>query len=79
MKREELISKVIENFKNASQIVDTEEKKAKEIFSEEQLELIEEIWSYDYDFNKLSYEELEDWNNQLDDFAALMNINFKTI
>ena len=62
----------LQNLKLVCKIKDVSEDKI-----EEKLELIEEIWSYDYDFNKLSYEELEDWNNQLDDFAALMNINFK--
>ena len=72
MKREELISKVIENFKNASQIVDTEEKKAKEVFSEQQLDLIEEIWSYSYDFKEASNEELKDWNDQLEEMVNLL-------
>ena len=36
MTREKLISEVIDNFKNVINVVDTQEEKAKEIFSEEQ-------------------------------------------
>ena len=72
MKRVKLISEVTENFKCATQLIDTEEKKAKEVFSEQQLDLIEEIWSYSYDFKETSNEELKDWNDQLEEMVNLL-------
>ena len=57
--------KVTENHQGLS-------KTLKRVFSEQQLDLIEEIWSYSYDFKEASNEELKDWNDQLEEMVNLL-------
>ncbi|SEQ02806.1 hypothetical protein SAMN05421824_0962 [Hyunsoonleella jejuensis] len=61
MTREELFTEIIDTFQDLLNFVHMNNEKSKEIFTEQQLDLVEEFWSYYDDYKDATYEELEDW------------------
>ncbi|WP_067150263.1 hypothetical protein [Pseudotamlana agarivorans] len=67
MTRETLISELIGTLQDVLNFVDLQEEKAKGIFAENQLDLVDEIWFSYPNFKEKTLEELQDWFEQLEE------------
>ncbi|WP_223550545.1 hypothetical protein [Aestuariivivens sp. NBU2969] len=74
MERQDLIAQLTCTFLKVLNLVDRQEFKAKEIFSEDQLELIEDVWlHYSDGFEATIHDELVDWNIRFNHMTSLFN------